>query len=97
MAEAINCAIYKSNRKLETYLFLREKDDFSDVPEILLKGFGPPEFVMELELTPQRKLARSDIGEVMHNLRENGYFLQMPPPDPLAPYRVVEKKPEAED
>ena len=97
MTDSIECAIYRSNVKLETYLYIRAKDDFSDVPEILLKGFGQPEFVMELELTPERKLARVEITEVMDSLREKGFFLQMPPVDPLAPYRVVEKKPDDAD
>jgi uncharacterized protein YcgL (UPF0745 family) len=72
------CAIYKSQRKQDTYLYLAAKDDFAAVPEGLLKLLGEPVYVMELELSPQRKLAREDVAEVMRNLQERGWHLQMP-------------------
>ena len=34
---------------------------------------------MNLELTPERKLAYEDVTLVMQNLDEQGYHLQMPP------------------
>lgn len=73
------CAIYKSTRKQDTYLYLAAKDDFSRVPEPLLKMLGAPIHVMNLELTPERRLAREDVNEVMRCLSERGWFLQMPP------------------
>ena len=96
MSESIHCAIYRSTVKLEAYLYIQEKDDFSAIPEPLRKSLGRLEFVMELELGPERKLARAAVSEVMESLREKGFFLQMPPPDPLAPYRVVEKRTEGD-
>jgi uncharacterized protein YcgL (UPF0745 family) len=38
---------------------------------------------MELELTPERKLAREDARQVVANLEAHGYHLQSPPPDHL--------------
>ena len=38
-----------------------------------------PILVIELELSPDRKLAREDVGKVMANLRDQGFHLQMPP------------------
>jgi len=73
------CVIYKSRKKLDTYLYLSTPDDFSRVPEALLGMFGEPEQVMELELNPGRRLAREDVLRVMEALRERGWFLQMPP------------------
>lgn len=73
------CAIYKSTRKQDTYLYVATKDDFSRVPEQLLSMMGTPAHVMDLELTPERRLAREDVGEVMRCLSEQGWFLQMPP------------------
>ncbi len=32
-------------------------------------------------LSPERKLAREDITKVLENLDNQGYHLQMPPPD----------------
>ena len=43
------CHIYRSNRKLDTYLYLVDKDDFSIIPEDLLRIFGSPEFSVSNE------------------------------------------------
>ena len=71
------CHIYRSNRKLDTYLYLSEKDDFSSVPDELLKVFGPPEFSFSFDLTAARELAREDAVEVLDNLASQGYHLQL--------------------
>ena len=71
--------IYKSIKKDELYLYLQKKDDFSKVPEPLLKSFGRIEFVMELEITPERKLARENVDKVISSLQDKGFFVQMPP------------------
>lgn len=81
------CFIYKSLKKNELYLYLDKKDDFSSIPEELFKSLGRIEFVMELELTPQRKLAREDTAKVMAALENKGFHMQMPPtliPQPLS-------------
>lgn len=77
--DAITCWVYRSPRKPEMYLYLRAEDDFSYVPEALLRGFGTPAKVMQLALTPQRTLSREDVAKVMENLRTQGFHLQMPP------------------
>ena len=71
------CHIYRSNRKFDTYLYLAEKDDFSVVPEDLLRVFGPPEFSFSFDLTQERLLAREDSGEVLDNLTSQRYHLQL--------------------
>ena len=71
------CHIYRSNRKLDTYLYLVDKDDFSIIPEDLLRIFGPPEFSFSFDLTGKRELAREDAGEVLGNLENQGYHLQL--------------------
>jgi len=73
------CVIYKSLKKADTYLYLTNPEDFSRVPEALLSMFGEPVHVMELELGPERRLAREDVFKVMEALREQGWYLQMPP------------------
>jgi uncharacterized protein YcgL (UPF0745 family) len=72
------CAIYKSTRKQDTYLYLADKDRFSQVPEALLQMLGEPVHVMDLELSPSLKLAQDNVLEVMRSLREQGWFLQLP-------------------
>ncbi|WP_300496251.1 YcgL domain-containing protein, partial [uncultured Methylophaga sp.] len=69
--------IYKSRKKEELYLYLSKKDDFSEVPPSLYGSMGnEPIFVMELELSPDRKLAREDVNKVIHNLETQGFHVQ---------------------
>ena len=73
------CWIYKSSKKDEMYLYLARQDDFEAVPSELMKRFGRAQLVMELELSPDKKLARENIQVVINNLLENGFHLQLPP------------------
>lgn len=73
-------AIYKSTRKVDTYLFVEKRDDFSKVPEALLNTFGKPVFVMLINIGNRENLAGADIKKVKQNLAEQGYYLQIPPP-----------------
>jgi uncharacterized protein YcgL (UPF0745 family) len=75
----MQCFIYKSLKKQDVYLYLRNQDDFSCLPEALQGSLGKMEFVFSLEITPERKLARADPVSVIHHLNERGYFLQLPP------------------
>lgn len=77
----MNCAIYKGNRKQDTYLYIEREDDFSRVPEALLRMLGTLELVMTLELTEDRTLAQADARQVHQLLVEQGYYLQLPPQD----------------
>ncbi len=81
----MQCAVYRCSRKAETYLYVavaEGKADFSRVPDALLDSLGRREHVMDLELTPERTLARANRDEVVAALRRQGFFLQMPPPLP---------------
>lgn len=74
------CAIYRSTKRDQTYLYVEKKDDFSRVPEELLQGFGQPQFSMLINLGQREKLAAADIEKVKQSLLEQGYYLQVPPP-----------------
>ena len=74
------CTIYKSARKAQTYLFINKRDDFSEVPEALMKTFGTPNLVTIINLATKEKLAMADIDKVKANLKEQGFYLQLPPP-----------------
>ena len=74
------CAIYKSSKKQETYLYLPGRDDFSKVPEALLKTFGTPIFLMIMPLKKDRELARVDIDKLRFDIKIKGFYLQLPPP-----------------
>ena len=75
----MKCSIFRSTLKDFTYIYLLEGNNFDDIPVSLKKVFGEPGFIMDLELTPDRKLANEDVNRVMQNLAEKGYHLQMPP------------------
>jgi len=75
----MHCAVYKSRRKVDTYLFVEREDEFGRVPEQLLTLLGELELVMSLELTPGRRLAQSDPELVRRHLADEGFYLQMPP------------------
>jgi len=82
------CFIYKSLKKEHLYLYVDKKDDFSKVPEALFNSFGRMEFVMDLELTPERKLAKEDVEKVLESLKEKGFFVQLPPINLPAPLTI---------
>ena len=74
------CAIYKSARKAQTYIFVKTRDDFSSVPDGLMKTYGTPQLVTLVNLATKNKLAMADLEKVKANLDEAGFYLQLPPP-----------------
>ncbi len=75
----MKCVVYKGRKKHDTYLFIKQEDDFSCVPESLLTMLGDLELVMSIELTEDRKLACADVSDVSKQLKEEGFYLQLPP------------------
>ncbi len=75
----MKCSVFRSSLKDYTYLYLRDGYKFEDLPISLIKLFGEPEFVIALDLTPERKLAYEDVNQVMKSLEEYEFHLQMPP------------------
>jgi len=73
------CQVFRSPRKEEMYLYVDKARGLVDVPEVLMTQFGEPEAVMTPILDPQRKLARADTAEVLADIAEKGFYLQMPP------------------
>ncbi len=71
--------VYKSQRKADTYVYLAARDDFACLPEALRRQLGTLVFVLEVALTPERKLARQDPAVVRANLAARGFHLQFPP------------------
>ncbi|MBU0656075.1 MAG: YcgL domain-containing protein [Gammaproteobacteria bacterium] len=76
----MQCYVYRSRRKQGSFLFVPDRDDFSRIPEVLMKIFGEPEFSFDFDLTPDRQLVmKAEASEVLRVMRENGFFLQLPP------------------
>ncbi|NMH61329.1 YcgL domain-containing protein [Alteromonas ponticola] len=73
------CAVYKTRRKEGMYLYLPKKDHFTDVPEALLATFGKPQFVTLVAMEKHSKMAGVETETLQQALREDGYYLQMPP------------------
>lgn len=71
--------VYKSRHKADTYVYLAAHDDFTRLPESLRTQLGPLQFVLDVALTPERKLAREDAAVVRENLALRGFHLQFPP------------------
>lgn len=85
----MHCDIYRSSKKDEMYVYIARpdypnddvegKDTLEILPETLRTAFGRPTFVMHLELSQTRKLARVNVLHVLDSLETKGFFIQMPP------------------
>lgn len=73
------CAVYKSSRKIDTYLYVSEKGDFSKLPSALLKAFGAPIFVMLIPVIKRAKIAQLPRHVLIEKIEKEGYYLQLPP------------------
>lgn len=75
----MRCFVYRSTRRPDTFVYLPREEGFDDLPEPLRALLGRLELALEIELTPERKLARCDTRVVLAQIEECGYYLQLPP------------------
>jgi len=75
----MKCAVYKSLRKLDTYLYVEQSTCLDDLPQDLLQLLGKTAWVMDLELTPETRLARRNAEEVLAAIVRQGFYVQLPP------------------
>jgi len=73
------CKIYRSSKNEAMYLYVDHQEDLDRIPEPLMQRFGKPKLAMTLALSLDKKLARADIAKVLEAIREQGYYLQLPP------------------
>lgn len=78
----MQCTVYKSLEQQDYYLYVEAGDDFSCLPDGLVRMLGRLEKVVELDLHENRQLARVDARQVMQQLADQGYYLQMPSTEP---------------
>jgi uncharacterized protein YcgL (UPF0745 family) len=71
--------VYKSLSKTDTYVYLAARDAFDRLPEPLRGTLGGLQFVLDVELSAQRRLAREDPDVVRANLAARGFHIQFPP------------------
>jgi uncharacterized protein YcgL (UPF0745 family) len=81
----MQCYVYKGVNNDDHFLYLNKEfnknnlpDDF---PQAILKLMGELNFVVEFELTSDRKLAQADAVHVLADMQAHGYYLQMPKKD----------------
>lgn len=80
----MQCFVYASSRKVDAYLWLPRRDDLSALPESLLLMLGDLKYVLEVELSGQRRLPQEDAAQILEHLRRQGWHLQLPPQQMLA-------------
>jgi uncharacterized protein YcgL (UPF0745 family) len=80
----MQCFVYASLRKNDSYLWLAQRDAFGVLPESLVLLLGELRFVMEVQLEEQRRLPIEDTEQVLEHLRTQGWHLQLPPQETLA-------------
>lgn len=80
----MQCFVYASLRKVDSYLWLAKRDDFEILPESLVLMLGELRFVLEVQLDEARKLPAEDTERVLRHLHDQGWHLQLPPNETLA-------------
>lgn len=77
----MQCFVYRSTRRDDTYLLTDRGETFEHIPTELLQHLGHLEYAFEFDLTPERQLARTDGRRVIDQIERDGYYLQMPDRD----------------
>ncbi|WP_273203709.1 YcgL domain-containing protein [Marinobacter subterrani] len=78
MKEREFVSVFRSSKKRDTYIFVRRGQEWEALPESLRGIFGQPLHLMDLVLTPDRKLARTTGKQVLEAIGDKDFFLQMP-------------------
>ncbi|VEB07755.1 protein YcgL [Klebsiella pneumoniae] len=66
------CVIYRSTKREQTYLYVEKKDDFSRVPDELMRSFGTPQMAMLLPLDGRKKLVNGRSGKSETGVKRTG-------------------------
>ncbi len=69
--------VYKSSKKLRTYLYIKEKDNFGSVPGALMDAFGNPKFMMAFMLEKHETIQKISKDELKKALENKGFLLRM--------------------
>jgi hypothetical protein len=84
MDSAMQCFVYASTRKQDSYLWLARRDGFDVLSESLVLLLGELRFVLEVQLDEQRKLPAEDARQIIEHLHAQGWHLQLPPQETLS-------------
>ena len=83
----MKCVVYKGSRKPGAYLYIPREGDFSHVPKSLLDLLGDLQLAISLDLTADSTLAQARVKEVLPQLVDQGFYLQLPPSGSELPTR----------
>ena len=79
----MRCYVYKGDKKEGMYLYLPQHADpqlIAELPAALTELLGELSLVVDFDLT-EIKLVKADAGQVMEDMRDKGFYLQMPTND----------------
>ena len=85
----VSCDVYKSDRRELMYLYVLEGEGLERVPAALMKTFGSPTFVLNVELTPDKALAKEDPRWLSSTLKRRAIIYKC---HPSRRYDVLEDK-----
>jgi uncharacterized protein YcgL (UPF0745 family) len=71
--------VFRSTKQDEMYIYVTKEDGLGVVPEALMERFGRGTPAMVLLLDENKKLARTDAKTVLTSIRNQGFYLQLPP------------------
>jgi uncharacterized protein len=77
----MRCSIYKGRKAADTYVYLPNREAVERLSPAVRAALGEPVHVMDLTLTPRRRLARANVLDVMRRLLIDGCYVQLPPKD----------------
>jgi len=77
----MQCHVYRSKRYPDMYVYLDRALADTELPDDLMARVGDLEYALSFELTAERSLARADAGQVLADIAEQGFYLQLPPRD----------------
>lgn len=75
----MQCTVYKSSKKVDLYLFVPTDIQPDTLDPAILAPFGNLQAVMTLDLSADRRLARSDTATIRKHIQAFGFHVQMPP------------------
>ena len=81
--QGIEVCVYKSESTTETYVYLAAGDEFVDLPQAFQDQFGVAQRILNFCLHEEKVLAQADAKKVLAALRDQGFYLQLPPPKVL--------------
>ncbi len=79
MKQHLIVQVFRSSKHDGMYLYVEKSLGLKDIPEELMTRFGKGISAMTMLLTTESKLARATPENVIKDIREKGFYLQLPP------------------